>query len=294
MTKFLKLAESAQTEEQRNLFLQQHYRQSTRDKIDNCRACSRYSGLHTGFWSKTPAFVSFVTAEPMQAGPFIDDLRDYWLPGIGLKLEDVCCFSMVSCVTPANVFLQPFGESVAACKENFDWQIALSSSRVFVLVGDWPASLIYKELPNMQDIAGTWVELVKKLENGVKFKQFFFFLNPPNYLQNSNRQLIRQTLAADFRALDSLIKYAWAVNIQELYPGSDFQHELTYEQMCDVVANDVKKVLLSTPPHERTDVYMQLMLRVCRDNSGHAVRAFWDDDMARRCGVDPAEIRNKG
>jgi hypothetical protein len=104
-------------------------------------------------------------------------------------------------------------------------------------------------------------------------------------LINGNK-VMQGLLREDFTKLSSLLHYAWAVHMTELYPQSGFEHQLTYEQICDVVANDVKQALLDIPPGQRSDEYMRIMLRIVRDPTGLAARAFWDDEMARKCGVD--------
>jgi len=104
----------------------------------------------------------------------------------------------------------------------------------------------------------------------------------------ADNQLILQN---DFSALGSLLHYAWATQMQEMYPGSTFEHGMTYEQICDVVANDVKQALLRIPAEKRTDEYMRIMTRICggRDNAGMAARALWDNGMAVKCGVDVSD-----
>jgi len=277
--RFLKLANSAPTEEQRNVFLQQHFRLSVRSALDSCRGCEYWTGHHTGFQGKTPAFCSFVTQLPLNDG--LPELERQ-LGTIGYRLEDVCRISLAGC-SPANP-VEQYGyryQAASLCKSNFQWQLGLASSRVFVLLGLEACTYLFGDQPkNLQDVRGNWTELITP--NGTK--QFWFVTDHPGHVKNN--PVMRDLMREDFEKLGSLLHYAWAVQMAELHPGSRFEHQLTYEQICDVVANDIRAALARIPPGKRSDEFMRLMLRIVRDPTGLAARALWDDEMARKCGVD--------
>lgn len=276
--RFLKLAQSAQTEEQHNLFLSQHYRYTVRSQINQCSLCPAGQGGHIGFQGKTPSFVTFITMLPMRSTAAMMEFETQ-LNSIGYRPADVCWMSMVACEWSGSVGSDRF-QLASICHGNLVQQMQLSSSRVFVLMGLDAASLLFGSEPkNMQDIRGEWLEQV----NGGQKQWWFVTENPA--IVNGNK-VMQGLLREDFTKLASLLHYAWAVHMTELYPQSGFEHQLTYEQICDVVANDVKQALLDIPPGQRSDEYMRIMLRIVRDPTGLAARAFWDDEMARKCGVD--------
>lgn len=279
--RFLKLADSAPTPEQRNLFLQQHYRMLVRGQIDSCQKCGYGRGSHVGFQGKTPAFVSFISQLPLRDTAGLFELESQ-LEGIGYKMNDVCLLSLASCI-PRDMPVEYADRyhAVEYCRGNFQTQMQLASSRVFVLLGLEAASLLFGDQPkNLQDVRGNWTEL--KTPSGVK--QWWFVTDHPSYV--AGNKVMQGLLREDFQKLGSLLHYAWAVNMTELYPGTSFEHQFTYEQICDVVANDIKQALLGIPAGERDDEFLRIMLRIFRDKTGLAARAFWDNNMARKCGID--------
>lgn len=280
-SRFLALANSAQTVEQRNLFLQQHYRQLARKQIDSCQNCGFARGSKPGFQGKTPAFASFISQLPIRDTGGILELENQ-LKGIGYRLQDVCLMSLAAC-SPRDIATEYADRyhAVGQCRGNFQMQMQLASSRVFVLLGLEAASLLFGDQPkNLQDVRGNWTEL--RTPDGTK--QWWFVTENPSYA--AGNKIMQDLLREDFRKLGSLLHYAWAVNMSELYPSSNFEHQFTYEQICDVVANDIKQALLDIPPGERDDEFLRIMLRIFRDKTGLAARAFWDNNMARKCGID--------
>ena len=275
--RFLKLANAAASEEQRAMFMQQHFRLNTQLKIEECRGCFRGGiGNCVGFRCKTPAFLSFVSREPL--GNVELGVIGSLLPGVGYSGDNVCFISMISCARPQQQGDPNLGLCEEACRINLNWQMALASSRVFVLLGADSAHLATGErLGSLKDVRGSWYES----RNSLGAKQFMFLADYPSL---DNKQLLQQ----QFEQLGSLLHYAWATQMQELYPGSSFEHQMSYEQVCDVVANDVKQALLRIPAERRTEEYMRIMTRICggRDGAGLAARALWDNAMAVKCGLD--------
>ena len=270
--RFLKLAQAAVTPEQHGLFMQQHFRLQTRIKLEECRLCELGGrATCTGFSGKTPAFLSFISAVPLNHIEI--GCLNYLLPGIGYELKDVCMIPLVACGVSESHSAYEY-----LCKENVEWQMSLSSSRVFVLVGAGAAHLALGDrVTSVRDSHGSWYET----RSSSGFKRFMFITES----LAADNQLVLQN---DFNALGSLLHYAWATQMQEMYPGSTFEHGMTYEQICDVVANDVRQALLKIPAEKRTDEYMRIMTRICggRDDAGMAARALWDNGMAVKCGVD--------
>ena len=270
--RFLKLAQAAVTPEQHGLFMQQHFRLQTRIKLEECRLCELGGrATCTGFRGKTPAFLSFISAVPLNHIEI--GCLNYLLPGIGYELKDVCMIPLVACGVSESHSAYEY-----LCKENVEWQMSLSSSRVFVLVGAGAAHLALGDrVTSVRDSHGSWYET----RSSSGFKRFMFITES----LAADNQLVLQN---DFNALGSLLHYAWATQMQEMYPGSTFEHGMTYEQICDVVANDVRQALLKIPAEKRTDEYMRIMTRICggRDDAGMAARALWDNGMAVKCGVD--------
>jgi len=270
--RFLKLAQAAVTPEQHGMFMQQHFRLQTRIRLEECRNCElggRASCI--GFRGKTPAFLSFVSAIPLDQ--FELKMLARLLPGVGYELKDVCMIPLVACATNEQHSAYEY-----LCQENVEWQMSLSSSRVFVLVGAGAAHLALGDrVSSVKDSHGSWYET----RSSSGFKRFMF-------ISESLRDDNLITLTNDFSALGSLLHYAWATQMQEMYPGSTFEHGMTYEQICDVVANDVKQALLKVPAEKRTDEYMRIMTRICggRDDAGMAARALWDNGMAIKCGIN--------
>lgn len=275
VNRFLKLADSASTPEQKALFMQQHFRLHTRIALDSCRSC-RLGGICkcVGFRGKTPAFLSFISYSPLSENQ-VTILSDL-LKIVGYGINDVCLMSLISCDSDGFD-----GTEENACYENLQRQMALASSRVFVLIGRMTSHLATGTRVNsIRDIRGTWFES----RNRAGFKQFMFITEDVDTDFN--------LMKLDFNALGSLLHYAWATQMQEFFPGAAFEHKMSYEQICDVVANDVKQALMKIPPERRTEEFVNLMTRICsnRDESGMASRAFWDPVMAIKCGIDPKSL----
>lgn len=267
--RFLKLSQSAATPEQAAMFMQQHFRSVVRTQLESCRLCPLGGVIKPiGFEGKTPSFVSLVTAGPIRYRNFVSEKC---LPILGYRAEDVCFIPMQACEQDDRLT-----NYIPNCRGNFETQLALASSRVFVLMGTKPASYIYGTEPDsVKDIRGTWTQL----KNKAGMTCFYFITDEPNA---TNQPAIEE----DFRSLGSLLHYAWAVQMVELYPESNFQHQMSYDQIVDVVVNDFRKVLMNVQPAKRGEEFMRIMTRVVRDQSGLAVKAFWDNNLATKCGID--------
>lgn len=273
--KFLQLANSAATPEQKSMFMGQHFRAVTRQKIESCRLCDLGGqGRCQGFSGKTPAFMSIVTDVPISV--YAQDwVCEKLLPIVGYKREDVCFIPMTSCL-PGHPCLKE--DRRGQCRPNYEWQVSLASSRVFVLMGKGPASLIYGHEPeDLKSIRGSWTEV----RNRQGLTDFMFVTD-----EWSGNQATNLLIEEDFKQLGSVLHYAWAVHMRELFPGAEFELGMSYEQICDVVANDVRRVLARVPEGKRSEEFMQIMIRICHDQTGLAVKALYDNDMARKCGID--------
>lgn len=275
--RFLKLAQASSSKEQAALFMQQHFRLKTREKIDNCRACCLGGRNYCqGFSGKTPCFLSFVSKWPINNDGRI--LIGELLRIVGYKLEDVCFISLISCRSESPIDHASESYIESCCRDNFNWQMSLSSSRVYVMLGEDCFHYVTGDRNSrIGEFRSQWFEQ----KNSAGARQFVFLTDYP-YSRNT------ENLKSSFGDLGTLLHYAWATQMQEFYPGSSFEHKMTYEQICDVVANDIKIALMNIPAEKRTDEFMRLMLRVCNfpDPSGLASRAFWDNGMAERCGID--------
>lgn len=261
------MAESSRDPGQKALFLQQFFRLHVGETIGDCIACAA-SPNKVGVQGKSPAFLSLVTHEPMNIDWIEAVGRE--MGKIGLSSNDIGFVSRVQCS----------GGDVRACGQNFRSVWALHSSRIWVLTGQ-TASVIYANEIDMARSHGTWSE---GLNNGVKV--WYFLTHDP-------REDFKG-FTEDISALGSLFHYAWTIFMGELYPGSHFVHSLTYEQICDVVANEFKAVLQKIPEGRRTDEFMRIMSRILADNragEGMATRAFYDDEFAAKCGIDPRSLR---
>lgn len=270
--RFKHLADSTHDPKAKGLFMQQYFRAHVQEQIGDCRrchACNLVNGQRIQL-AKTPAFMSFVSVTPMSL-----EWKSWVANGLGMighGMDDVGFFAQVSCPVE-----RADSEAIGACRPNYQALQALHSSRILVLLGD-AASSVFMDRVDLKQAHGTWTESV----NGKNRVYYFLTYDPRDGAPQ------RESFLADLPALGSLFHYAWTVFMGELYPGSQFVSQLSYEQICDVVANDLKRVLMSIPEGRRINEFMQLMSRILADSragEGMAVRALYDDEFMRKCGI---------
>lgn len=279
----------------REKLVRQSYRMRVEEKISNCQACPL--GVSQNYRAQivgpTPCFLAFVHEGPAYGHRWpinVDQIEIFrqLLKIVGHTEEQVAIMGSICCPDPGYSY-----PVTNPCRDNLEWQMGLSGARVFVLLGEEVCKRVLYPV-NMNDAHGSWRMVLGA--NGDK-RYYFLARRPSQCIENKK---VWEEMKADYNSLGKLLHMAWVEHMVRVIPGASRRMELDYDGICDLVAGMIKHYLMNLRPGERTETYMQIMTRMAHvsNGEGNVIRAFWDDEFARKVGVDigkgESDIRGLG